>query len=91
MGIPVEHIVAFSGLGLTVISSAVTLGWFFSTQLSNNRSSFYKGMEKLETKIETKMNDHEDKDESRYVSLGEQIKQLQLRNAAQDARTKKVV
>lgn len=85
-----QHAIAFGGLALTILSSVAGLAWWLSTQFSSNRSVFYKGLEKLETKVMEQMDKHEEKDESRYTSLGEQIKQIQLRNAAQDARQKKV-
>jgi hypothetical protein len=70
-----EVIIAFVGIFGSVIATTTGLGWFL-----NGR--FYK----VKSEVLDVFSLHETKDESRFVSLSEQIKQIQLRNASIDGR-----
>lgn len=84
MELKVEVIISLiAGVG-SLIATAIILTWWLSGQFSKNRHMFHNLIAGLQLTVEEKMDDHETKDESRYTSLGEQIKQIQLRNAAQD-------
>ena len=80
-----EIFIAAGALAVTIVTSLILLTWFISNQFSDTRSKFYTAIEKLEDKITDAMKDHENKDQSRFLSLEEQIKQIQLRNATFDA------
>jgi hypothetical protein len=74
------QIIAFVGIGLTILTSTTALTWFVASQFSGVRAMFWKALD-----------DHEAKDQSRHASLCEQIKQIQLRNAAIDGRDRKIL
>lgn len=86
MEIKPEIIIALAVGFIGLLTTVATLTWWLSGQFSKNRHMFHNLIAGLQLTVEQKMDEHEAKDESRYTSLGEQIKQIQLRNAAQDGK-----
>ena len=95
MGIPIEHVAGFATVGSIVVGSTITLTWRLSREFSKSRGLIFESIKELKDELVKKidiqdekaierLNAHERQDESRHVSLSEQLHQIQIRNAAQD-------
>jgi hypothetical protein len=69
-------------VSLTIIGTVWSLAWWLSGKFSELRHLVYDQVEKLGKEITNKLEYHEKHDDQRFLSMGNDIWEMKVRNAA---------